>query len=105
MDDSYPQLAHFSLAKPSKARDLFTKPYLEDVIVMHRIIEHVAELTEEDVKTLSASTVLDTLDAWDSLAQVSFLAFASMEFGARLDARDIRLAETIGDLCKLVTGG
>lgn len=71
---------------------------------MQEVINKIAELTEEDVESLSLATVLGELEAWDSLAQVSFLAFAAVEFDVELDALGIRSASTIGDLCNLVLG-
>lgn len=66
------------------------------------IIEKVAELTEEELPSITPATVLDQLESWDSLAKVSFLIFASTEFNVQLDGRDVQRAETIEALCELV---
>ena len=70
--------------------------------MIESIIEKIAELTEEEVSSITPATVLDELDAWDSLAKVSFLIFASTEFGVQLDGRDVQRAETVEALHELI---
>lgn len=69
------------------------------------IIEKIAQLTEEALQSITPATALYELDAWDSLAKVSFLIFASTEFGVQLDGRDVQRAETVGALQELITRG
>lgn len=66
------------------------------------IIAKVAELTEEEFARITTTTELAELDAWDSLAKVSFLIFASTEFGVQLDGIDVQGAETIESLHELI---
>jgi len=70
--------------------------------VISLIIEKIAELTEEDLGKISESTVLSELEAWDSLAMVTFLVFASTEFGVELTGKDLRKAVTVSDLHNLI---
>lgn len=65
-------------------------------------IEKIAELTEEEKSSITSFTILDDLDAWDSLAKVSFLVFSSTEFGIQLDGRDINSAQAVQDLLDLI---
>ena len=54
---------------------------------------------------VSPETVLDTLDGWDSLGQVTFIAFARRQFGQVLNVEKMRSAKTVSDLYNMVVGG
>lgn len=68
------------------------------------ISQKVAELTEELPEVIKAETILSDLEAWDSLAMVTFLVFASTELGVEVLGRDLRKAVTVSDLYKIVLG-
>ena len=55
--------------------------------------------------SVSPETVLDTLDGWDSLGQVTFIAFARRQFGTILDVEKMKSANTVSDLYNMVSGG
>ena len=54
---------------------------------------------------LSPETALDTLDGWDSLGQVTFIAFARRQFGTILNVEKMKSANTVSDLYNMVSGG
>lgn len=51
--------------------------------------------TDDDI---TLETKLATLDTWDSLSLVSFIAMATIATGKRPEAATIQAAETVGDL-------
>lgn len=65
------------------------------------IIQALAEILEMDASELSASTSLDTLDTWDSLATISFIALVDEKNGHVLAGDDLQKAKTVGDLINL----
>ena len=67
-----------------------------------KIITKVAEITETNLNLVTEKTNLSTLDAWDSLANVLFIAFAVSDFGVHLSGEELMQAETVGDLVKMV---
>ena len=54
---------------------------------------------------VSPETMLDTLDGWDSLGQVTFIAFARRQFGQVLNVEKMKSAKTVSDLYNMVSGG
>ena len=54
---------------------------------------------------LSPETELSALDGWDSLGQVTFIAFARRQFGQVLNVEKMKSAKTVSDLYNLVSGG
>ena len=67
-----------------------------------KIIAKIAEITETDSSILTETTKLSTLDAWDSLANVLFIAFAISDFGVKLTGEEMMESETVADLIKLI---
>lgn len=69
---------------------------------MHDLINKIAELTEERPNRIAGETVLHNLEAWDSLAMVSFMVYASTEFGVKINGQDLQKAITVSDLCRMI---
>lgn len=65
-------------------------------------VEKIAEIAEVEVSEIKMSTELNELDAWDSLATLSFIVFVSDKLGKRISGQEIKKANTINDLWKLV---
>lgn len=59
------------------------------------------EMLELDAGSLSPDTVLDSLDSWDSLAVISFIALVDEHFDHVVAGEDLAKAKTIGDLLAL----
>lgn len=67
-----------------------------------KIINKISEITETELSLMNESTKLSSLGAWDSLANVVFIAFAVSDFGVHLSGEELMQAETVGDLVKMV---
>lgn len=67
-----------------------------------KIITKVAEITETDLNLVTEKTNLSTLDVWDSLANVLFIAFAISDFGVKLTGEEMMASETVADLIQLI---
>ena len=63
---------------------------------------NMEELLELDAETLSTSIELTSLEQWDSLAFVSFLAMADSKYNTKVIPSELRQCKTVGDLMKLV---
>ena len=69
------------------------------------IITALAEILEMEAGELSNDTALETVDTWDSLATISFIAFVDEKTGHVLAGDDLQKATTIGDLVALAKAG
>jgi len=69
------------------------------------IIIALAEILEMEAGELSNDTALDTVDTWDSLATISFIALVDEKTGHVLAGDDLQKATTIGDLVALAKAG
>ena len=65
-------------------------------------IAKMAEILEEEESAVKFDSTLDSFDAWDSLARITFLVFASEEFKKRIDGSAVKDAANISDLYQLV---
>ena len=65
-------------------------------------IASIEELLEIDPGSIGLATQLDSLEQWDSLAFVSFLALADSKYGVRVTPTELRARKSIADLMKLV---
>lgn len=69
------------------------------------IIIALAEILEMEASALTFETALDTIDTWDSLATISFIALVDEKTGHVLAGDDLQKATTIGDLVAMATAG
>ena len=53
-------------------------------------------------ESIAMDGCLDKMEAWDSMAVVTFLAMVSSEFGVRLSLPKVIKSKTVGDLAKLL---
>lgn len=67
------------------------------------LIEELVDMMETE-EELSADTVLEEIDEWDSLAKLSLMAFAKKKFDYNLTAAQIREFVTVDDICNLLLG-
>jgi acyl carrier protein len=65
-------------------------------------IASIEELLEIDPGSISLATQLDSLQEWDSLAFVSFLAMADSKYGVRVTPTELHESKSMADLMKLV---
>lgn len=67
-----------------------------------QFLDHLSEVLEVPVGTLSGDEKLSDLEEWNSMAMVSFIAFADEHFGKTLSPRQFAACDTIDDLSMLV---
>ena len=56
----------------------------------------------DDVE-INYETVLEDLEVWDSLAVLSVISMADVDFGVKITGEDVQNCKTIGDLASLVS--
>lgn len=63
------------------------------------------ESTIEGVESgsICEETAFRSLKQWDSLAVLMFIDMVDMEYGVHLNAKQMKEAETVGDLFALIT--
>ncbi|WP_455596513.1 hypothetical protein [Cloacibacillus porcorum] len=62
----------------------------------------IAEISETAIDLVKSGTELTALESWDSLANVTFVAYAISEYGVKLTADEMLDAKTVSDLIRLV---
>lgn len=67
---------------------------------MDEFLNEMAEILEEE--SVTPEDRLADFESWDSLAALSVIAFAELDFGVTLSAQDIKSAETIESLYQCV---
>jgi acyl carrier protein len=60
------------------------------------------ELLELEPGTVKGSETLDSLESWNSLAVISFMALVDEHFGVSLQLRQIAACTTVADLTGLL---
>lgn len=65
-------------------------------------LQHIDELLELSLGTVTERDSLADIGSWDSLAILSFIAFVDQSFATTLSPLDIHNAKTIGDLVALL---
>lgn len=65
------------------------------------LLEKLSEILEEDVLI---DTMLDDVEAYDSLAILSIVALADKEYNKTLKASDLSSAKTIKEIVDLIEG-
>lgn len=70
---------------------------------MNKFIEKFADaIGIDNASVLNAQTEFKLLDEWSSLSALSIIAMIDEEYDVVLKGQDIRMAETLADLFKLV---
>lgn len=64
-------------------------------------LEEMENLLEMDPGSLALDNKLKSLEKWDSLAFVSFLAIADATYGVKILPDQLRKAETLADVMSL----
>lgn len=68
---------------------------------MEQFIEKIVDVMDIE-EEVTADTVLEDLEEWDSLSLVSFMAMANAAYGKKVIPADVKMAKTIADLYELV---
>ena len=69
---------------------------------MEIFIISLAEIMDLETIDISAATELASLEEWDSIAVISFIAFAKKEYNVVLKASDIKKSNTVADLFNIL---
>ncbi len=68
----------------------------------HEFLLNLDELLELDPGSLSGDEALADLDAWDSLAVISFIALVDEQLGVVVEGQRLADAKSVADLVALV---
>ena len=68
---------------------------------MEQFIERIIDVMDIE-EEITADTILENLEEWDSLSIVSFMAMANASYGKKIVAADVKMAKTVADLYELV---
>ena len=68
---------------------------------MEQFIEQIIDVMDIE-EEITADTILENLEEWDSLSIVSFMAMANAAYGKKVVAADVKMAKTVADLYELV---
>jgi len=66
------------------------------------LLHLVEEAVEADENVLSGSEDLETLDGWDSMAVLSFLALVDERYGVTLPPKKLEDCRIVDDLISLI---
>lgn len=72
---------------------------------MEQFKENLIEILDIDMDELNMNAELADMEAWDSLAQLSFVAMAQDEYNVIISNEQLKEAKTFSDLHKLVLNG
>lgn len=61
-----------------------------------------SQFVDEDPSVFTSETDFHELDSWSSLTSLSVVAMIIQEYGVELDSKEVRDADTIGDLFEIV---
>jgi len=65
-------------------------------------LRQLEDIMELDANTLQGGETLKDLDSWDSLASLSFIAFADERFNLSVSGNQVASAKTVDDLAALL---
>ena len=65
-------------------------------------MDFIAEALDVDVSGLSVETELESLEEWDSVAVISFIAMMDDELGVSVKGDAVRANKTVGDLVEFI---
>lgn len=65
------------------------------------LLAKLGELIEKD-EPLTGQEELASLDGWDSMAVISFMAMADDDFGVTISPKDVAASKTVNDLAALL---
>ncbi len=70
---------------------------------VQQFLDKICDVLELEAGSLKGDEALDSLDNWDSLAVISFIALADEALGVIVDAEKLSSAQTVRDLLDLVS--
>jgi acyl carrier protein len=76
---------------------------LSDDVSKTQVLEQLAQILEVPAGSLTGDEKLDDLQEWNSIAMMSFIAFADEHFNKILSPRQFVACETVNDLGRFLT--
>ena len=70
--------------------------------IFERLTAILADILDDDSVSLCATTVADTVDGWDSLANFRFMLAVETAFDVRFSAEDMASFQNVGDLAQCI---
>ena len=70
---------------------------------MKEFCQRIESVLEMDAGTIKPDTRLDSLDAWDSVAVISFIAMADQDYQVTVPPKSISECQTVSDLAGAIT--
>jgi acyl carrier protein len=67
---------------------------------MDEFLEQMAEIFEVDA--VNPQDIITEFEAWDSLAQLSIIALADMNYGVTITAEEVKAVQTIEGIKQLI---
>ena len=65
-------------------------------------IELIAEVMDIEAETLTPDTVLETIEEWDSIALITFIAMMDDEFDRVVKGKEVKEKKTVGELMAMM---
>ena len=66
-------------------------------------LQKLAELMDTEME-LSMDTMLETVEDWDSLSYIAYMAFCLQNTGKKVSPNKVKSAQSVGDLYLLMYG-
>ena len=66
--------------------------------------QKLADILEMETAGITGEVVLKDISSWDSLAMLSFVAFADSQFGVVIQGSKLAACRTVNDLISLLPG-
>ena len=66
--------------------------------------QKLADMLEMEATAITGEVVLKDISSWDSLAMLSFVAFADSQFGVVIEGSKLAACRTVDDLISLLPG-
>ncbi len=71
---------------------------------INEFLENMEEVLEDtDVNLIKSESIFRDFEEWDSMAALSLIAMADQEYEVKLTGDDIKSANTLEDIYKIIT--
>ena len=77
---------------------------MERAKILHKVIEIMQELVDDDSLQLANDTTSDDVEDWDSVNHVKLILAIESEFNIRFQTNEINGSANVGELIGLIEG-
>lgn len=74
----------------------------QEVITEKQAFEMIAEVFEENESSITVDRAIDTIDGWDSIGILTFMAELDSRFGVTVSTDEFEKLSTINDVLELL---